>query len=75
MLPGNTTRNSEEFERAGMFRRISFALACPQIESYSSTTTSVLEELCRELDRVCCHERKAHRLQRRQYTNPGPNFA
>ena len=35
----------------------------------------VVEELCRELDPVCCHERKAHRLQRRQYTNPGPNFA
>ena len=35
----------------------------------------VVEELCRELDPVGCHERKAHRLQRRQYTNPGPNFA
>jgi len=73
--PGNTTRNSREFERARMFRRISFPLACPQIERYSSTTTSLLEELYRELDRVCCHERKAHRLQRSQYTNHGPNFA
>ena len=35
----------------------------------------VVEELCRELDPVGCHERKAHRLQRRQYMNPGPNFA
>ena len=35
----------------------------------------VVEELCRELDPVGCRERKAHRLQRRQYTNPGPNFA
>ena len=35
----------------------------------------MVEELCRELDPVGCHERKAHRLQRRQYMNPGPNFA
>ena len=28
-----------------------------------------------ELEPAGCHERKAHRLQRRQYTNPGPNFA
>ena len=37
---GNRRRNSKEFEWAGMFRRISFALACPQVERYSSTTTS-----------------------------------
>ena len=35
----------------------------------------VVEELFRQVDPVCCHERKAHCLQRRQYTNPGRNFA
>ena len=35
----------------------------------------VEEELCRQLDPVGCHERKAHPQQRRQYTNPGRNFA
>ena len=30
----------------------------------------VVEELCRELDPVGCHERKAHGLQRGQFTNP-----
>ena len=35
----------------------------------------VVEELCRELDPAGCQERKAHRLKRREYRNPGPNFA
>ena len=32
----------------------------------------VVEELRRELDPVGFHERKAYRLQWRQYMNPGP---
>lgn len=35
----------------------------------------VVEELCRELDPAGCQERKTHRLKRREYRNPGPNFA
>jgi hypothetical protein len=35
----------------------------------------VVEGLCRELDPLGCEERKAHRLKRRQYKNPGPNYA
>ena len=35
----------------------------------------VVEELCRELDPAGCQERKTHLLKRREYRNPGPNFA
>ena len=35
----------------------------------------VVEQVCREIDPTQgCQERKAHRLRRREYKNPGPNF-
>ena len=34
----------------------------------------VVQELCRELDPAGCQERKTHRLKRREYRYPGPNF-
>lgn len=57
-----------------MFRWISVTLALRQVEGYSSTQR-VVEELCRELDPAGSQERKAYRLKRGEYRNPGPNIA
>ncbi len=64
-------RHSSGFGRSGGYCSVRHALRLKGM----TVPRCVVEEIYREVDPNGTVERKAHRLRRRRYTNPGPNFA